>query len=340
MIHELKEIINQAFTNQQKGLKNVLATVVHLEGSSYRKPGVRMLISENEKMTGAVSGGCVEKEILHRSKSVFKNAEAKIITYDGRYKLGCEGVLYILIEPFFISELLHTTFRNAVLNRKIINIEAIYSKNEEASVDFGSILTFQNLDPFTFSKNVVRKPEKNLLSFHQMIKPAFNLRIIGAEHDAVKLCKIGSLLGWQIDLISSLKDPKSIDDFPGANSVVESDAERIDFSRIDANTGIVIMNHSYVQDLKYLLKLIDKKPAYLGLLGAAKRRDKMFNELIELNPSITEDFLDSIHSPAGLNLGAQTPEEIAISILAEILATIKNKKPDSLKNITGHIHQN
>ena len=89
MIHELKEIINQAFTNQQKGLKNVLATVVHLEGSSYRKPGVRMLISENEKMTGAVSGGCVEKEILHRSKSVFKNAEAKIITYDGRYKLGC-----------------------------------------------------------------------------------------------------------------------------------------------------------------------------------------------------------------------------------------------------------
>jgi len=340
MIHELKEIINQAFTNQQKGLKNVLATVVHLEGSSYRKPGVRMLISEDEKMTGAVSGGCVEKEILHRSKSVFNNEEAKIITYDGRYKLGCEGVLYILIEPFFISELFHTTFRNAILNRKLINIVAVYSKNEEASVDFGSTLTIQNLDPFTFSKNVVRKPNKNLLSFQQKIKPAFNLLIIGAEHDAVKLCKMGSLLGWQIDLITSLKDPKSIDDFPGANSVVGSDAEIIDFSKIDTNTGIVIMNHSYVQDLKYILKLIDKKPAYLGILGAAKRRDKMFNELIELNPSISEDFLESIHKPAGLNLGAQTPEEIAISILAEILATIKNKKPDSLKNITGHIHQN
>lgn len=340
MIHELKEIINQAFTNQQKGLKNVLATVVHLEGSSYRKPGVRMLISEDEKMTGAVSGGCVEKEILHRSKSVFNNEEAKIITYDGRYKLGCEGVLYILIEPFFISELFHTTFRNAILNRKLINIVAVYSKNEEASVDFGSTLTIQNLDPFTFSKNVVRKPNKNLLSFQQKIKPAFNLLIIGAEHDAVKLCKMGSLLGWQIDLITSLKDPKTIDDFPGANSVVGSDAEIIDFSKIDTNTGIVIMNHSYVQDLKYILKLIDKKPAYLGILGAAKRRDKMFNELIELNPSISEDFLESIHKPAGLNLGAQTPEEIAISILAEILATIKNKKPDSLKNITGHIHQN
>ena len=103
MIHELKEIINQALANQQKGLKNVLATVVYLEGSSYRKPGVRMLISEDLNTVGAVSGGCVEKEIIHRANSVFLNNQSKIITYDGRYKLGCEGILYILLEPFFIS---------------------------------------------------------------------------------------------------------------------------------------------------------------------------------------------------------------------------------------------
>ena len=339
MIHELKEIINQAFTNQQKGLKNVLATVVHLEGSSYRKPGVRMLISEDEKMTGAVSGGCVEKEILHRSKSVFNNEEAKIITYDGRYKLGCEGVLYILIEPFFISELFHTTFRNAILNRKLINIVAVYSKNEEASVDFGSTLTIQNLDPFTFSKNVVRKPNKNLLSFQQKIKPAFNLLIIGAEHDAVKLCKMGSLLGWQIDLITSLKDPKSIDDFPGANSVVGSDAEIIDFSKIDTNTGIVIMNHSYVQDLKYVIALAKQQPRYIGILGTPSRRERLFNELFEYEPDTTEAFLDSIYTPAGLHIGAQTPEEIGVSIIAEILAVIRAKEPFSLRKLEGKIHK-
>ncbi len=103
MIHELKEIINQAIINQQKGLKNVLVTVVHLEGSSYRKPGVRMLISEDLNSVGAVSGGCVEKEIIQRAKAVFIDEKAKIITYDGRYRLGCEGILYILIEPFYIS---------------------------------------------------------------------------------------------------------------------------------------------------------------------------------------------------------------------------------------------
>ena len=95
MIHELKEIILQAKKNQDKPLKNVLVTVVALEGSSYRKPGVRMLIAEDDKMIGAVSGGCVEKEILHRSNSPFFKMEKnpKVITYDGRYKLGCEGVL-------------------------------------------------------------------------------------------------------------------------------------------------------------------------------------------------------------------------------------------------------
>ena len=103
MIHELKKIILQAKVNQDKGLKNALVTVVDLDGSSYRKPGVRMLISEDSKMIGAISGGCVEKEILVRCKSVFDKNEPKIISYDGRYRLGCEGILYILIEPFFIS---------------------------------------------------------------------------------------------------------------------------------------------------------------------------------------------------------------------------------------------
>ena len=131
MIHELKKIILQAHINQKKGLKNLLVTVVDLEGSSYRKPGVRMLISEDNKMTGAVSGGCVEKEILHRSNSVFQKKEAKIITYDGRYKLGCEGVLYILIEPFFISEEFYNRFVDSIFNRESIKVTSFFSKNED-----------------------------------------------------------------------------------------------------------------------------------------------------------------------------------------------------------------
>lgn len=338
MIHELKEIILQAKRNQDKPLKNVLVTVVALEGSSYRKPGVRMLISEDEKMIGAVSGGCVEKEILHRSKSVFRNGKAKVITYDGRYRLGCEGILYILIEPFFITDAFHKRFTDAILHRESLKIETFFTKENEAIGDFGSVFTFENSAPFSYVKKTATTATPDLVSFQQNLTPAFRLLIIGAEHDALKLCEMAALLGWQVDIVTSIKDPKSDHNFPGANSVIGSTAEMFDFSKIDANTGIVIMNHSYAQDLKYVLRLVDKKPAYLGILGAAKRRDKMFNELFEYNAEISETFLESIFTPAGLNLGAQTPEEIALSILAEILATIKNKTPNSLKEITGNIH--
>lgn len=127
MIHELKEIINQAATNQQKGLK-MCWQLWFLEGSSYRKPGVRMLISEDLSSVGAVSGGCVEKEIIQRASTVFANNKPKVITYDGRYKLGCEGILYVLIEPFFISDKLITALSNCSSKRNSLKIESRFKR--------------------------------------------------------------------------------------------------------------------------------------------------------------------------------------------------------------------
>ena len=160
MIHELQEIIKQADINQQKRLKNVLATVVHLKGSSYRKAGVRMLISEDLNSVGAVSGGCVEKEIIHRAKSVFLTNKPKIITYDGRYKLGCEGILYILIEPFFISDDFITSFSSANSKRQTLKIESHFIKEDEAFGDFGSTITFENKELFEFSNPYICELKK------------------------------------------------------------------------------------------------------------------------------------------------------------------------------------
>ncbi|WP_405608780.1 XdhC family protein [Polaribacter sp. Asnod1-A03] len=338
MIHEFKEIINQTVINQQKGLKNVLASVVFLEGSSYRKPGVKMLISEDLNTLGAVSGGCVEKEIIHRIKSVFIDEKPKIITYDGRYKLGCEGILYILIEPFFITDAFLNSFSKALKNRESIKIESSFTKKDEAIGSFGSRVTFKNKKQFSFSNSFDFKTPENTNVFTQILKPAFKLIIIGGEHDAVKLCKIAANLGWEIDVITSVKDSKLLSDFPGANSVVGDSPETIKFKNIEENTAIVIMNHSYVKDLKYVLKLVEYSPKYIGILGAPKRRERLFNELFEYVPDISDEFLDIIYTPAGLHIGAQTPEEIAISIVAEILSVIRKKEPFSLRNLNGKIN--
>ena len=338
MIHELKEIINQAVINQQKGLKNVMASVVYLEGSSYRKPGVRMLISEDLNSVGAVSGGCVEKEIILRAKSVFLDGKPKIITYDGRYRLGCEGILYILIEPFFIADTFLSTFSEATSNRESIKIESHFIKEDEAFGNFGSIITFENNKEFRFSESINIQNKSDNETFTQVLKPAFRLLIIGGEHDAVKLCKVASNLGWEIDVITSVKDSKQLSDFPGANSVVGNSPETVQFSDIEENTAIVIMNHSYVQDLKYVVKLSEYQPKYIGILGAPNRRERLFNELFEFAPDVSDNFLDTIYTPAGLHIGAQTPEEIAVSIVAEILSVIRKKEPFSLRKLNGKIH--
>lgn len=339
MIHEFKEIIGQAIINQQKGLKNVLASVVHLEGSSYRKPGVRMLISEDLTTVGAVSGGCVEKEIIHRAKSVFADDKAKMITYDGRYRLGCEGILYILIEPFIIENNFLNHFSEAIKQRETLKIESYFIKEDEATGNFGTQITFSNDEIITFSKGFALNESTEFEIFTQILKPAFKLLIIGGEHDAVKLCKMASNLGWEIDVITSAKDPKQLSDFPGANSVVGESPETIQFDNIEDNIAIVIMNHSYVQDLKYVVQLANYTPKYIGILGAPKRGERLFNELFEFAPDVSESFLNCIYTPAGLHIGAQTPEEIAVSIIAEILAVFREKEPFSLRNLKGKIHQ-
>lgn len=334
MTHEFKEIVEQAIANQRKSLKSVLATVVHLDGSSYRKPGVRMLIDEHGKMTGAVSGGCVEKEVFRRAKSVFENRKAKVMAYDGRYRLGCEGTLYILIESFTVSEGFSKAFAKNLGNRNAFKIESYYQKADEVSGDFGSVVHFKNGDFFNFGNEV----DMSLQVFSQELQPVFRLIIIGGEHDAVELCKMASLLGWQVDVVTSMNDPKQIADFPGAHSVTGESPETIVFDNLNENTAIVIMNHSYVQDLRYVVKLAERRVKYIGILGAAKRRERLFNELFDFAPDVSEEFLESIYTPAGLNIGAETPEEIALSILAEIQMVIKEKEPFSLRKANGKIN--
>ena len=339
MTHEFKHIVEAALLNQASNIKNVLVTVVDLDGSSYRRPGVRMLLSSHGDMVGAVSGGCVEKEVLYRAQSVFKTGKSKIMTYDGRYRLGCEGVLYILIEPFEISEEFKKVFFQELEHRNTFNINSYYKKEDECIGDFYSIISFEKNKSFTFSKNHKLTLKKDdVKTFSQSLPPCFKLLIIGGEHDAVKLCKMAAFLGWEVNVITSIKDPKKIQDFPGAKIVTASTPEAFAVNNLDHECAVVLMTHNYAQDLRYLLKLKNCKLPYIGILGSSKRREQLQNELFDYTTDLNDTFLESIHSPAGLNLGAITPEEIALSILSEILTITRNKEPIKLNTISGKIH--
>ena len=335
MTHELKKIVSAFKEARAKKIKTVLATVVALEGSSYRRPGVRMLIRDDGKMIGAVSGGCVEKEILRQAYGVFSGDEPKMMTYDGRYRLGCEGILYILIEPFSPDEAFLQFFDSIIVKRKKFRIVSCFLKSDGTNPAFGSFFHF---DKESIGVRQTVAENRDLEVFEQEMDPCFKLVIIGAEHDAVQLCSYASLTGWEVTIVASASEEKDIMDFPGAHNFLTVEPEMLVLENVDFQTAVVLMTHSYVRDLKYLLAIKKTNPIYLGLLGPANRREKLLGEFIERFPEVSDTFFDKIHGPAGLNIGAETAQEIALAILSEILSVTRNKEPMLLKNKSGRIH--
>jgi len=335
MTHELKKIIEAYLIAKELKMKTVLATVVALEGSSYRRPGVRMLIREDDKAIGAVSGGCVEKEVIRQAQTVFNDGISKMMTYDGRYRLGCEGLLYILIEPFEPNKIFLNAFQDNLKKRSPIQVSCNYSKSEGYNESFGSVFSLgQNRIPIREAFEL----DKKLMVFNQEMEPCFKLLIIGAEHDAVQLSSYAALTGWEVTVVAAPSEEKTLVDFPGAQELLCVDSEGLSVENIDDQTAVLLMTHSYVKDLKYLLRIRNTRPAYLGILGPAIRREKLLNEIIERYPDIDDSFFNTIYGPSGLNIGAETAQEIGIAILAEILTVVRKQEPIMLKHKSSPIH--
>lgn len=335
MTHELESILKAYQTNKNRGVQSVLATVVDLDGSSYRKPGVRMLIDEYQSTNGAVSGGCVEKDIAFQALKVFESGQALIMTYDGRYRLGCEGILYILIEPLDLSIEQVSLILKQIKERTPLKLESSYLREVDKYPHLGTKILGENFE-YTVHQNRVKK--NNDLVFNQTLSPKFKLLIIGAEHDAVALSQMASQLGWSVEIVASPDEQKELSYFKGASELHLLSYGMIRQLQIDDNTAIVIMSHSLQKDLQYLLALENKFPVYFGLLGPRKRKEELLNKLIELQPEIQLDYLEQLKGPAGLDLGAHSAHEIALAILAEILSVSRQKDAITLSFKKGAIH--
>lgn len=327
MTHEFKEIIEAYVKAKSFSKSTVLATLVAVNGSSYRKEGVRMLIHENQQIIGAVSGGCVEKEVVLQSQSVFATGQSKLISYDGRYRLGCEGTLYLLLEKLEISEEVVLKIQEAFTDRISFTLQTFYDDETIAGggtqIQLGNMIT--SLSNFNLTDVFPNR-------FCQTMQPIFQLYIVGTEHDANTLSQQASFLGWEVIIVNATKTVRIIDDFIGAKKIINIEVGKQNELVIDYQTAIVLMNHNYAKDLQFLKHLKNTKPIYIGLLGAKKRKEQLFHALIEYDMGISEEFLEIIHGPTGLDIGSVTPQEIAVSIVAEIIAINKNKEVTNLQN--------
>ena len=335
MTHELEHLIETARTWQAEGAQLVLATVVALEGSSYRRPGVRMLLARDGRMAGAISGGCVEQEVYRRALPVFAEGKPRMMTYDGRFRLGCEGTLYVLLEPLFVSEEVYSALQQCFAQRIAFDSISHFSYDLGETQGLGTQF-YVGGKQYALSPAKALKP---LPTFRQNYPPLFQLYLFGAEHDAVELSKMAHQLGWRVHIIAPPDEQKHLDHFTGAASLSTPFYSAVDTSGIDERTAVVLMTHSLSKDVQYLLALRDVRPAYFGLLGPTRRRERLFHEVLERDPDIDPAFFEQMHGPAGLDLGAESAAEIAVAILGEILSVVRRRTVQPLREKRGRIHE-
>ena len=278
----------------------VAAFIVETQGSTYRKPGTFMLFDANAGRCGLLSGGCLEGDLHDHARSLLKSGErCHERAYDSRGSddpiwglgLGCEGLMRVLLLRLDASQ----------------NYEPVSSLIVAARERRSTSVSIRNERGETFVVHAERTP---------------TLLICGAGPDAEPVCTFAAALGWRVTLVDHR--PAYIDAarFPGAERVVRADAESLSkeivLSEFDA---AIVMSHHLVADGRYLAALADSDVGYVGLLGPAARRERLFAEL-----GTRADRLRSrLRAPVGLDLGGRSPEAIALSIVAEVQAVLHNR---------------
>lgn len=373
-MREIESIIKSYEQTKLVDLSCVLATVVHVEGSSYRRAGARMLVDENGMMTGAISGGCLEGDALRKALHALHQNQNKLVTYDTSdendavigAQLGCNGVIQVLFEPidFRQSDNPIELLKKADEQGQLMIIGTFFHLNKSKAQVGTTLLIDRNLnvsgekpvaqlldqllqdckstiaDQTSLFREYVIGKEQHYL-FLEVFTPPPTLVLVGAGNDAQVLVQMATVLGWEIIVTDGRPTHANAERFVSSCQVIVSKPEEVlDKADITERTAFVIMTHNYQYDLAVLKVLLDQpKVPYIGILGPRKKYQRMLDELQDQNIQLSKDQLAKIYSPVGLEIGAETPAEIGLSILSEIQSVLTGTSGGQLKVKDGPIHR-
>ena len=373
-MRELDAIIAQYQLLKADGTQSVLATVVHVEGSSYRRAGARMLVDEFGNITGAISGGCLEGDALRKALHAMHQQKNKLITYDTSdeddaiigAQLGCNGIIQVLFEPLEYQAKLNPCELLKRVTAKKYPLAIVVQFNLDKSKDqpgtnlfidrnsdfwgkkphnelFDKILEQSHLvlknNHSVFAEYILEKGTSHV--FIQNYQPPVKLIIVGAGNDAQILSQQAELLGWEVTVTDGRPTHANNERFSTSCQVIVSKPEKtLENIEIDHRTCFVLMSHNYNYDLA-VLKLLqtEKTIPYIGILGPLKKYKKMLQDLEEDRLELNDEMLQKIHAPVGLDIGAETPAEIGLSILSEIQSVLTGKSGRPLKEKSTPIHE-
>jgi len=369
---EIKAIIKAYDEIDRAKVRAALATVVRVEGSSYRRAGARMLIMDDGNWIGGISGGCLEGDALIKARSSILRSEATCVTYDTTeddpYQigvgLGCNGIIDVLITPLDTNDANNPVeiLRKSVQGNRKTNIlltvtaasgnwkemkpgkSIFYNSEESLDLIEDEMLkeqlaekiqeTFKNQK--STNEHFELRDKKEISIFVEILFPELHLVLMGHQYDIYPLTRIAKEIGWQVTIVSN---PLKIN--PAVSAISDKILKHDQFNTIDFDdhTAVILMAHDYKTDKLNLKKTLATNCVYIGMLGPKNRAEKIFSEISQEGVSVTEEELQNIYAPAGLDIGALTPEEIALSLVSEIRAVFSKRQGGSLRLRKSTIHE-
>ncbi len=372
---ELQAVVDAAREAERSGKAAVLATVVKVQGSAYRRPGARMLVTEEGWRAGSVSGGCLESDVVERAWRLTEAGPA-VVSYDTTddddivfgVGLGCRGVIHVLFErlarpkdtrPDLIG------FFEACLRRRERGVVATVLGGEgPIGAEAGGRLLLHPdggvIDDLADAglREMVQEDARDALAsrrsesrvyvlatgraevFIEVVEPPVPLVVFGAGHDAIPVVRLAKELGWHVTVVDGRPAYATSARFPEADDLVVSlpDAAR-ERVRVGDETVALVMTHNYLHDLKLLKALLPSPARYLGVLGSRSRTRRLLQDLKDQGATWTDEHLHKLYAPVGLDIGADTPEGIALAVVAEIQAVLADRPGGLLRERKGPIHR-
>ncbi len=305
-MNELRRTLKAALATREE---TVLATVVRTSGTAYRRPGARMLFSRDRWVCGMVSGGCIESDLRERAWEQTEGGPA-LLVFDTRsdadvlwgYGMGCPGVVEVLAERLRPDAGWGDLVRCLDRRQPIRIATSLHESSLGARAWRSGGATHGDAQLLDASEDV----------FIEDVAPGPRLIIVGAGNDALPLERMAREVGWMTCVADHRAGFADEERFPQADERFTAPVEDLPaMLGLDGQSFVVVMTHGYLADLALLPRLLGSASPYVGLVSSRRRADQLLTELAMDRPS-------KFHSPVGLRLGAEGPEEIALSVLAEM----------------------
>ena len=366
---ELQDVLRAIEEGRTRGDRMALATIVGVKGSTYRREGARLLVPENGKPVGTISGGCLEGDVREAAKEVMERGVPRLMHFDltaddevvWGWGLGCNGVIDVFVEPAEGAFGTAGAVRRAVEEGRRLALATLVGTGESKDLRAGARMVINpdgssdgSIGDEDIEESLIRAALEALAeersrtielangvrAFVEVLAPPLRLLVCGAGHDAIALVRSAGGLGWRVEVVDDRAFFLKPHRFPEATRFVQTEPiDAAEAAGVDDRTFVVVMSHNFVRDKDYLRSFLGTRVRYIGMLGPSARLERVLTQLKREGYEPSDNDLGVVHGPAGLDLGGEGPDEVAWAIVAEVMAVWNGRRGGFLKDRSGPIHE-